>query len=121
MAYGLYLSLDQPRWFRDNFSATNKLTGTIYTDINQTTAKNLTGYTLKVRLSKPDGPGKFSDFFDKTASIVVAANGTWEYAVQDGDMPARGLYYMTLEIAQSGDQESTLNRVEFHILEGPAT
>ena len=120
MAAGLYLSLDQDQWFRNNFSSTNPLTGTIYTDINQTSAKDLTGYAITIRMSRPNGPGRFSDFFNKTASIVVAANGTWSYAIAQSELPHRGVYYVTAELTKAGDQESTLNRVEFHILEGPA-
>ena len=120
MAYGLWMSLDQTRWYRNNFSATNPLTGTIYTDINQTTAKNLTGYAITVRLSKTTGPGRFSDFLNKAATIVVAANGTWSLALTSGDTPQRGLYYVTCELTKSGDQESTLNRVELFMLQGPA-
>jgi len=116
MAYGIYLTLDQDQWFNADFSATNKLTGTIYTDINRQTAKNLTGYTLKLRMHRPK---HFGDFFNKTADIVVAADGTWSYAVKQGEIPPRGIYYVKLEIAKSGDQESTLNRVELHVLEGP--
>ena len=121
MAYGLYLSLDQDRWFRNNFSSTNPLTGTIYTDINQTVAKDLTGYTITVRMSKPNGPGRFSDFLNKTATAVVEANGTWSLALGAGETPHRSLYYVTAELTKAGDQESTLNRVEINILEGPAT
>lgn len=120
MAYGLWLSLDQDRFFRNNFSSTNPLTGTIYTDINQTTAKNLTGYTITIRMSRPNGPGRFSDFVNKTATIVVAANGTWSLALGSGETPHRGIYYVTAELTKTGDRESTLNRVEFHILEGPS-
>lgn len=119
MAYGLYLSLDQSVWFRNNFSATNKLTGTIYADINQTSAKNLTGYTIKIRMHDATRRG-FADFFNKTATITVAANGTWEYAMASGDAPHAGLYYVTAEISKSGDQESTLNDVELLIKEGPS-
>jgi len=122
MAYGLYLSLDQDRWFRENFSSTEKLTGTIYTDINQTSAKDLTGFTINIRLSRSEGPGKFGDFFNKTASAVVAANGTWSYAVQRGEMPTRGLYYVTAELsAATTDKMSTLNRVQLYVLEGPTS
>jgi len=117
MAYGLYLTLDQDQWFRADFSATNKLTGTIYTDINQQTPKTLTGYTLKIRMHRPK---HFGDFFNKTASIENASNGTWSYAVVQGGMPPRGIYYVKMELTKSGDQESTLNRVELHILEGPS-
>ena len=117
MAYGLFLTLDQNVWFRGDFSATNALTGTIFTDINKQTAKNLTGFTLKVRMHRPK---HFGDFFNKIATIVVAASGTWKYNVQQGEIPPRGIYFVKLEIAKSGDQESTLNRVELHILEGPS-
>jgi len=119
MAYGIYLSLDQDRFFRNNFSSTNPLTGTIYTDINQTSAKNLTGYTIIIRMSRPNGPGRFSDFLNKTATIVVAANGTWSLALASGEVPQRGVFYVTAEISNATDTESTLNRVEFQIIQGP--
>ena len=116
MAYGIYLKLDQKRWFRNDFSATNKLTGTIYTDVNEVTPKDLTGYTITIKMWKPRTIG---DRFNKQASIVVAADGTFEYAVQEGDMPIYGIYYVIVEISKSGDRESTLNQVEFQLLEGP--
>ena len=117
MAYGLYLSLDQSKWFRNDFSDTDKLTGTVYTDINQTTAKNLSGYTIKVKFF---GENKIGGRFDKTASAVVAANGTWAYAVADGDMPQPGLYLVKVELSNSTEQISTLNRTELVIVGGPA-
>lgn len=116
MAAGLYLSLDQDRWMRNDFSATNKLTGTIYTDINQTSAKNLTGYTITIRMNVPE---RIGDRFGKEASIVVAANGTWSYAVGESEMPPRGVYYVLAELSKTGDRESTLNRVELQVLGGP--
>jgi hypothetical protein len=116
LAYGLYLSLDQKRWFRNDFSATNKITGTLYTDVNQTVAKNLTGYTVTIKLYKPRTIG---DRFNKTATIVTAADGTFEYAVGEGEMPIYGLYWMIIQLTKSGDRETTLNDVEFQILEGP--
>ena len=117
MVYGLWLTLDQSQWFRGDFSATNLLTGTIYTNNNRTTAKNLTGYTLTVRMHRPK---HFGDFFNKTASIAVAGDGTWSYAVQAGEIPPRGIYFVKIELTKSGDRESTLNRQELHILEGPS-
>jgi hypothetical protein len=119
MAYGIYLALDQDRYFRNNFSSTNPLTGTIYTDINQTTVKDLTGYSIFIRMSRPNGPGRFSDFLNKEAIAVVEANGTWSLALSTGQVPHRGVYYVTAEISNTSDIESTLNRVEFYILEGP--
>ncbi len=116
MGYGLYLKLDQDRWFRGDFSSDNKLTGTIYTDNDQVTAKNLTGYTLIVRMHRPI---HFGDFFNLSADIVVAGDGTWSIALTSGQTPPRGLYFVKVEIAKSGVVESTLNRVEIMILGGP--
>jgi hypothetical protein len=120
LVYGIYLSLDQDRWFRNDFSSDDKLTGTIYTDINQTSAKNLTGYTVTIRMSKTDGFGKFTDRFNKAADIEVAANGTWSYAVAEGEIPVFGLYNVWAEISKSGTNETTLNHTTLHIIEGPS-
>jgi len=116
MAYGLYLSLDTPIWHRGDFSSENKLTGTIYTDKNLSVAKDLTGYTVTVRMFKPRTIG---DRFNKQADIVVAANGTFSYAVGEGELPIFGLYEIKIELTKSGVKESTLNHVELQILEGP--
>lgn len=116
MVYGIFLQLDQKQWYRDNFSATNKLTGTIYTDNNLSVAKDLTGFAIQIRMFKGN---KWGDNFDKTASIVVAANGTWEYAVNQNEMPPPDIFNVVAEITKSGDRESTLNRQELLILEGP--
>jgi len=117
MAYGLYHKLDQNRWYRGDFSSDNKLTGTIYTDINQVTAKNLTGFTVKIRMSRPK---QFGDFFNKEATIVVAGDGTWSYAVAEGEIPPRGIYFVKIEIRKSGVVESSLNRQELQVIQGPS-
>ncbi len=117
----LYLDSDQDRWFRNNFSDEDKLTGTVYTDINQTTAKDLTGYTIKVILTRRDGPGRHGDFLGATGSIVTADEGTWDYAMREQDVPPRGVYWMAIQLTKSGTRITTLNRVEFHILEGAAS
>ena len=117
MAYGLYLRLDQDVWARGDYSSENKLTGTIYTDKNRTQKKNLTGYTLTIRMFKPRTIG---DRFAKTADIVSAANGTFSYAVASGEMPIFGLYEVVVTLTKTGVQESTLNHVELQVLEGPA-
>jgi len=49
--------MDQPKWFRGDFSATNKLTGTIYSDTKFTRKANLTGYTITIRLTKESQMG----------------------------------------------------------------
>ena len=115
MAYGIYLKLDQTRAHRDDFSSDAFLTGTIYTNIGESVAKNLTGYTVTIRMHRPI---HFGDFFNKEATIVVAANGTWSYLVKSAELPPRGLYYASVELTKAGVKESTLNRVEFHVLGG---
>lgn len=117
MSYGIYLKLDQTQWFTADFSDTNKLTGTIYSDNLLSTAFNLTGYTIKVRMFKRGGA---SDHFDKTASIVNAANGTWSYAVAESEIPSEGLYLVKIELSKSGERMSTLNIQELLIIKGPS-
>jgi hypothetical protein len=117
LAYGLYLTLDQQEWYRGDFSSESKLTGTIFTNKNKTTKKDLSGYTVTIRLFKSRTIG---DRFNKQATIVSAANGTFEYAVGEGEMPIFGLYEVVVTLTKTGVQESTLNHVELQVLEGPA-
>ena len=117
MAYGLYLSLDQPRWFREDFSDEDLLTGTIWTDKNEVTAKNLTGYTLTLRLHRPI---HFGDFFNLNVTILSAVNGTWTLAITNGIIPPRGIYFAKMELKKTGTVVSTLNREELFILGGPS-
>lgn len=114
MAYGLHLTLDQKEWRESDFSATNKLTGTIYTDKAKSSAKNLTGYTLTILIYKENG----TVYFDKTATITVAANGTWEYAVAENEMAPMGIYKFEIELTKSGDHESTFP-VDFLVSRSP--
>ncbi len=116
MAYGIYLVCDQKVLFNGDYSSSNKLTGTIYSDSALTTAKSLTGYTIKIRIYKRDSD---SDYFDKTANITVAASGTWNYPIAANELPGAGLYLIKLEISQSGEIMSTLNNVEILIKRGP--
>jgi len=103
MTLGLYLKLDQDKLVHGDFSDTDKITGTIYTDEAKSSAKNLTGYTLDIILFKEGG----SAAFDKTASIVTAADGTFSYAVAEGELPAVGIYNVEVELSQSGQRIST--------------
>ena len=116
MTYGVYLTIDQKRWARGDYSSSNKLTGTIYSDAAKTTAYSLSGYTLTIRIFKRWTSG---DLFNKTADIVNAANGTWSYAVASSDMPTTGLYLIEVELSKSGEIMSTFPQ-EFHIVQGPS-
>jgi hypothetical protein len=115
LAYGLYLITDQPKWYRDDYSSTNKFTGTIYTNKQKTVKANLTGYTITIRLTKGN---RWGDYLNKTASIVSATDGTFDYAVAQGEMPPPGLYNVKIELTKSGARESSLNRQELLILAG---
>lgn len=114
--YGAYLTVNQPRWIRGNYSDTNDLTGTVYTDKNKTSAFNLTGYTLKVRIFKR---WKNTELFGKTATIETAASGTWSYPVGQYEMVSPGFYLLSIELSKSGEVMST-NPVEFQVVEMPA-
>lgn len=117
MVYGIYLVLGQKSWFYGDYSSSNKLTGTIYSDKELATAFNLTGYTIMIRFYKRFG---FDDYFNKTGSIVSASSGTWDYAVQQNDVPSSGLYLVKVELSKSGEILSTLNDVELFVKEGPS-
>lgn len=116
MVYGIYNKLDQAKWREGDFSSTNKLTGTIYSDRNKTSAFNLTGYAIKVKMYKR---WRNSDYFGKIGAIVVAASGTWSYAVAQGEMPPSGLYLIEVELTKAGEQMSTFPE-EFYIQSGPS-
>ena len=117
MAYGIYNVLDQDQWYRDDYSSSSKLTGTIYTNKSLTIKKNLTGKTIKIRMTRNN---RWGDHFDKSGTIVTAADGTWSYAVAINEMPPPGIYNIIIELTESGMKETTLNRTELHVLEGAA-
>lgn len=116
MAYGLYLTVDQKQWREGDFSDTDKLTGTIYTDEAKSSAKNLTGYTLDVIIYKQDGAA----VFDKQATIVTAGSGTWSYAIAEGETPAVGFYKIEVELSQSGQRISTFPE-DFLVTRSPSS
>jgi len=116
MVYGAYCVLGQDKWIRGNYSSSNKLTGTIYSNKLKTSALDITGYTLKVRIFKR---WRNTDYFGKTASIVIAASGTWSYAVGANEMPTTpGDYLLSIELSKSGEVMNTFPE-EFTIVEMP--
>ena len=119
LALAAYLKLDQKTFFRNDFSNSSsyRLTGTIYSDKAQTSAFNLTGYTLTIRLYKD---WKNTDYLNKTATINSASGGTWYYNVAANDIGFSGIYLCKIELSQAGQQISTQNRTEVYIKEGAA-
>ena len=118
MPLGIYITLDQSIIYNDNFSDVSgqKLTGTIYSDIDKTTAFNLTGYTIKLRLSQENAK---SDNFNQTCTITVAASGTFYLSVTENTLPTAGLYLATIELTKSGSKITSLNRTEILVKRGP--
>ena len=113
--YGAFLKLDTPKWRAGDYSSSNKLTGTIYTEKEKINPFTLTSYTLTVRIFKR---WEDIDYFNKTASIVSASAGTWSYAVALGELPPEGLYLLEIELSKSGEVMST-EPVEFFIQGSP--
>ena len=116
-AEDLYLKLDSDTWKEFDFDDTNGITGTVYTDRAMSSAKNLTGFTLTFKLYRR---WHRVSRVEQTATIVVAASGTWKWLPVEGDIPINGFYNAELEIADaSGIKKSTKNDVEFFIKGGP--
>ena len=118
MTLGVYLTLDQTTLYNGDYSDVSgfKLTGTVYSDINKTTAFNLTGYTLTLQFFRSGG---FSDYLAQTCTITVAASGTFYLSLTDGALPFAGLYEAKIELTKSGTKVRSLNRVEILIESGP--
>ena len=118
MPLGVYLTLDQSVLYNENFSdvAGFKVTGTVYSDVDKTVAFNLTGYTIKLRLSKDNAK---SDNLNQSCTATVAASGTFYLSVTENTLPTAGLYLANLELTKSGSKVTSLNRVEMLIKRGP--
>lgn len=118
MPLGIYLTLDQLVLYNENFSDVSgfRITGTVYSDIDKSVAFNLTGYTIKLRLSRENAK---SDNFNQTCTITVAASGTFYLAVTENTLPTAGLYLANVELTKSGTKVTSMNRVEVLIKRGP--
>jgi len=95
--------LDQEIWVKGNYTATsgNGLSGTIYTEPKMANAKNLTGYTLKIRLYDQNRREVFSDDCD----ILVAGSGTWEFLPVKGEFNIDFIGEVEIELTKSDETE----------------
>jgi hypothetical protein len=65
-------------------------------------AKNLTGYTVTWKVWNDDGL-----HLAEACTLVVAADGTCKYTVQDGDFDDEAAYEWELELTKSGEKVDT--------------
>lgn len=113
-AQDLYLKLDSSTWNEFDFDDTNGITGTIYTDRAFSSAKDLTGYTIYIRLFRR---WRNHTHLNKEATIVTAASGTWKYLPLVSAMPRSGVYMIEIQLEKSGSRKST-RPIEFYIRRG---
>lgn len=110
----LYLKLDTPRVREGDYGY--NLSGSIHTDRTFQTAKVLTGNTLTIRIYTRT---HHADMFNKTASINVAADGSWTYTVLEGEMVPDGFYKFEVELDDGSVVESAVYADEFVVEPSP--
>ena len=120
MVYAAYLVVNEKTIFNSDYSSDSglQLTGTVFSERSLTTAFNLTGYTLTLRIYRN---GSDSDQFNQTCTITVAASGTWYLQITSNTLPISGVYLAKMELSKSGTVISTLNDQEILIKQGPTT
>lgn len=67
-------------------------------------ALNLTGYTVTMKLWRPNDPNTV--FLTGTCTIDVAASGTCHYTIVDGDFPTARTYEGKFIATATGKQET---------------
>ena len=67
--------------------------------------KNISGYTIKLKMWKPGVPGTL--IINSTCVIDVGASGTCHYVIGATDMVTAGRYQAELELTATGIIEST--------------
>ena len=72
---------------------------------NLGTVKNITAYTIKLKMWKPGVPGTL--IIDSACVIDVGASGTCHYVIGATDMVTAGRYQAELELTATGIIEST--------------
>jgi hypothetical protein len=104
----LYNDLDVHQWGLEDFTDENALsiTGTIYSDKNLTTAFDLTGYTLTLRII--DNQGHIIEDNSDDIEIVTAGSGTWRFKPQDGRMFTELNGQIVVRLEKSGSQISAI-------------
>jgi|LWDU01.1.fsa_nt_gi hypothetical protein len=97
----LTLKLDVEEWNREDYTAStgNGISFTVYTEEKMVNAKNLTGYTLKLRFYDQDNV-EITNF---DASILVAASGTGEFLPAIGELNFN--YIGEVELEMTGTNE----------------
>ena len=101
----LYVKLDSHIWILEDYTDEDSLgiTGTVYSDDAMTTAFDITGYTLTIRI-KAQGKIKFDSDQDSNVSAIVAADGTFRYKPEIGDLLLEANGEVSLLMEKTGTQ-----------------
>ena len=96
--------MDQSQWGKGDFTdvTAEALTGTIYSNEALTTAFDLTGYTLEMVLID-----EVTNKLIKNAlvpTIVVAANGTWQFLPANGDLDFKFVGQVLIKLTKTGSE-----------------
>ena len=97
----LTLKLNTEEWNQGDYTAStgNGISFTIYTEEKMINAKNLTGYTLKIKLYDQNGDRILSE----DCSILVAASGTGEFLPANGNLNINFIGEGEIELTGSGE------------------
>lgn len=74
---------------------------------------DLTGTTIKIKAAAVGGDALE---LEGDCDLVVAANGTCKYTVQDGELATVGRYHAELEITYSGGKIITTKRFDIQVV-----
>lgn len=97
----LTLKLNTEEWSIDDFTSTsgNGISFTIYQEEKMVNVKNLTGYTLKMRLYDQDNIEVFSD----DVNILSAVAGTGEYLPSQGKLTFGFIGEVEIELSKTNE------------------
>lgn len=103
-----YLNLDQKTWGAGDYVDTNSLalTGTIYSNAELTSAQDITGYTLKIKVYPRERPDWYQVSDD--AEIVTATSGTWRYKPTINKIDDAGVYRVVIQLSKTDERISAI-------------
>jgi len=97
----LVLNLDTEEWQKGDYTATsgNGIGFTIYTEEKMANVKNLTGYTLKIKLYDQNN----DRILEEDCDIVTAGSGTGEYLPSIGHLDINFIGEVEIELTGTNE------------------